>query len=257
MNITSRAKHSTDWIRFWMLDASNGNGRNSTLTTATGSPAGFRLNWGAASSADAWLITELPCEVRREVSDSTWLTLSPVVPFVPKNVETCWSINITITPSTTTVSTVRSGPSALTCCGRRRRTYATVRPAPASTVTCGRTMPVPSEPSAMQTNAPKRRSSSRATPYAVRPRQNIIQASLPMLDGQNSSDGRKKTSFAYRRESASGKAICRARQNSSRPQKPSQEKTRKPPTSEGPVIAYTTPVTMMMKPVPATFMPRS
>ncbi len=78
-----------------------------------------------------------------------------------------------------------------------------------------------------------------------------------MLDGQNSSEGRKKTSLAYLRVSASGKAICSARQNSSRPQKPSQEKTRKPPIREGPVIAYTMPVTMMTKPVPATFMPRS
>lgn len=178
------------------MDASNGNGRKSTLTTATGRPAGLRLNCGESSSPVGWLITDPPCEVRREVSDSTWLTLSPPVPVVPKNVDTCCSISITITPSTTTVSTVRSGPSALTCRGRLRSTYATVRPAPARTVTCGRTIAVPSEPSAMHANAPKRRSSSLATPYVVTPRQSIIQASLPMLDGQKSSDGRKNTSFA-------------------------------------------------------------
>ncbi|MFD0562164.1 hypothetical protein ACFQ2M_09145 [Kitasatospora saccharophila] len=195
-NITSSAKHSTDWIRFWTFDASNGNGRNSTLTTDIGSFTGFRLNAGAGSSAVAALITESPCEVRREVSDSTWLTASPPVPFVPKKADTCCSISATPTASTAAVSTVRSGPSADTCRGRCRNRYATLRPAPASTVTCGRTIAVPSEPSAMHANAPNRRSSSRATPYVVRPRQNIIQASLPMLDGQNSSEGRKNTSFA-------------------------------------------------------------
>ncbi|MFC5665769.1 hypothetical protein ACFP3U_22645 [Kitasatospora misakiensis] len=147
-----------------MLDASNGNGRNSTLITATGSPAGFRLNRGAASSGAVALIIELPWLVRLEVSESTWLTASPPVPSVPKKVETCWSISTAIAPSTTAVRMVRSGPSALTCRGRRRSTYATSSPAPASAVTCGRTIAVPSEPSAMPAKAPKRRSSSRAVP---------------------------------------------------------------------------------------------
>ncbi len=147
-----------------MLDASNGNGRNSTLITATGSPAGLRLNLGAASSGAVALIIELPWLVRLEVSESTWLTASPPVPSVPKKVETCWSISTAIAPSTTAVRMVRSGPSALTCCGRRRSTYATISPAPASAVTCGRTIAVPTEPSTMQRKAPNRRSSSRAVP---------------------------------------------------------------------------------------------
>ena len=40
---------------------------------------------------------------------------------------------------------------------------------------------------------------------------NIIQASLPMLDGQNTSDGRKNSRWAYDRRRPSGTAIVNAR----------------------------------------------
>ena len=61
--------------------------------------------------------------------------------------------------------------------------------------------------------SPRHVASSRilATPYAAIPRLNIIHASLPMLDGQNTSDGRKKRRWAYERRRPSGTAIVNAR----------------------------------------------
>ena len=50
-----------------------------------------------------------------------------------------------------------------------------------------------------------------AAPYTAIPRENIIHASLPMLDGQNTSDGKKNRSRAYERRRPKGTAMVNAR----------------------------------------------
>ena len=78
-------------------------------------------------------------------------------------------------------------------------------------VTCGRTS-APSHSAVPARASPRqgRPVSSRAVPKAASPRVNTIQASLPMPDGQNSIEGRKNSSQAYRLWSASGTAMTYA-----------------------------------------------
>ena len=59
---------------------------------------------------------------------------------------------------------------------------------------CGRTIPAVQRPTP-QMMSPRHVAYVRilAAPYAAIPRLNIIHASLPMLDGQKTSDGRKKS----------------------------------------------------------------
>ena len=57
----------------------------------------------------------------------------------------------------------------------------------------------------------KRPFSTPATPYITAPMHSTMKASLPMLDGQNSIVGKKKTSHRYRRSSASGNPMRTAR----------------------------------------------
>ena len=75
------------------------------------------------------------------------------------------------------------------------------------------------------------------TPRAARPIPNVIQASLPMLDGQKMSDGSKSTSAAYRRWFPCGQPIWNARMQKKKPQKLSHANMRKPPSRLGPITA--------------------
>ena len=77
----------------------------------------------------------------------------------------------------------------------------------ATTATCGRTSKAATSPATSAGYAPRLWVKTRAAPYTLRPMAKVIQASLPMLDGQKSIDGRKKTNRAYRLLSAEGRAI--------------------------------------------------
>ncbi len=75
----------------------------------------------------------------------------------------------------------------------------------------GRTKLAASKPTNSRAYPPGARVSTRATPSIATPSVSSIHASLPMLDGQNTRDGQRKISLAYRERSPFGTAVTNAR----------------------------------------------
>ena len=111
----------------------------------------------------------------------------------PKN-ELIWLMTTMRPPArTASIASFPTGPRIdFLDAGRSR--YAANRAIMPINVTWGRTMAEPRPPMKTATRPQCIRARMRAEPYAMSPMHSIIHDSLPMLDGQKSNDGRKKTS---------------------------------------------------------------
>ncbi len=165
--------------------ASEMNGRNNTVKTATGARSGESMIDGANA--------EPPSPVRLSTSESVELTPSLV------SIPDSWRKRSVRTTSTaakmataTIVAPLTMGVSSRSSTRLLRVMSAAANATPMSAAMCGRSIPASHNPRP-QARSPRQTSCARifATPYAASPRPNIIHASLPMPDGQNTSEGMK------------------------------------------------------------------